>query len=214
MLIEHKAPDHQYERLVDAEPRQKEELIKLMNESKARIADCDQMSAQLENALSELQAQHDQAKDLIVETFQSYKAVLEKCRDNALVELEKLHSDRELEIMDTFHRLEECLYNECYLYLLKNFYQIIYLFCSVEKTVEKIEDACRFTSRLLEHGDAVEILALRRIVGTQLLNLIKNTPKPNVSFSIQFQTDYNQFEKTVKVGIYYISSIYRRDFNK
>ena len=104
LLIEHKAPEHQYERLMDAEPRQKEELIKLMNESKARIADCDQMSAQLENALSELQAQHDQAKDLIVETFQSYKAVLEKCRDNALVELEKLHSDRELEIMDTFHR--------------------------------------------------------------------------------------------------------------
>ncbi|XP_060830287.1 B-box type zinc finger protein ncl-1 [Bombus pascuorum] len=172
LLIEHKAPEHQYERLVDAEPRQKEELIKLMNESKARIADCDQVSAQLENALSELQAQHDQAKDLIVETFQSYKAVLEKCRDNALVELEKLHSDRELEIMDTFH--------------------------SVEKTVEKIEDACRFTSRLLEHGDAVEILALRRIVGTQLMNLIKNTPKPNVTFSIQFQTDYNQFEKALK----------------
>lgn len=73
---------------------------------------------------------------------------------------------------------------------------------SVEKTVEKIEDACRFTSRLLEHGDAVEILALRRIVGTQLMNLIKNTPKPNVSFSIQFQTDYNEFEKALKVGYY------------
>ncbi|XP_031830070.1 protein meiotic P26 [Nomia melanderi] len=172
LLVEHKAPDHQYERLLDAEPRQKEELIKLVNESKARIADCDQVSAQLDNALRELQAQHDQAKDLIIETFQSYKAILEKCRDNALDELEKLHSDRELEIMDSFH--------------------------SVEKTVEKIENACRFTSRLLEYGDAVEILALRRIVGTQLTNLIKNTPKPNVSFSIEFQTDYNQFEETVK----------------
>ncbi|XP_015596959.1 brain tumor protein isoform X2 [Cephus cinctus] len=172
LLVEHKAPDHQYERLSDAEPRQKEELAGLMAESKARIADCDQASSQLENALSELQVQHDQAKDLIVETFQSYKAVLEKCRDSALEDLEKLHSERELEIMDTFH--------------------------SVEKTVEKIEDACRFTSRLLEHGDAVEILALRRVVGTQLINLIKNTPKPNVTFSIEFQTDYNHFEKTVK----------------
>lgn len=172
LLVEHKAPEHQYERLADAEPRQKEELVKLMNESKARIEDCDHVSTQLENALSELQAQHDQAKDLIIETFQSYKAVLEKCRDSALDELEKLHSNRELEIMDTFH--------------------------SVEKTVEKIEDACRFTSRLLEHGDAVEILALRRIVGTQLMNLIKNTPKPNVTFSIEFQTDYDQFETTVK----------------
>ncbi|XP_070521776.1 B-box type zinc finger protein ncl-1 isoform X2 [Cardiocondyla obscurior] len=172
LLVEHKAPEHQYERLTDAEPRQKEEIINLMTESKAKIAECDQVTVQLENALSELQVQHDQAKDLIMETFQSYKAILEKCKDNALVELEKLHSNRELEIMDVFH--------------------------SVEKTAEKIEDACRFTSRLLEHGDAVEILALRRIVGTQFMNLIKNTPKPNVTFSIEFQTDYDQFEKTVK----------------
>lgn len=76
-----------------------------MNESKARIADCDQVSSQLDNALSELQVQRDQAKDLITETFQSYKAVLEKCRDNALEHLEELHSNRELEIMDTYHRL-------------------------------------------------------------------------------------------------------------
>jgi len=102
--VEHKAPEHQYERLTDAEPRQKEELINLMTESKAKIAECDHVSVQLENALSELQVQHDQAKDLITETFQSYKAILEKCKDNALNELEKLHSDRELEIMDTFHR--------------------------------------------------------------------------------------------------------------
>ncbi|XP_026830146.1 B-box type zinc finger protein ncl-1 isoform X2 [Ooceraea biroi] len=172
LLVEHKAPEHQYERLTDAEPHQKEELVNLMTESKAKITECDQVSVQLENALSELQVQHDQAKDLITETFQSYKAILEKCKDNALNDLEKLHSDRELEIMDTFH--------------------------SVEKNVEKIEDACRFTSRLLEHGDVVEILALRRIVGVQLMNLIKNTPKHNVTFSIEFQTDYNVFEKTVK----------------
>ncbi|XP_070155719.1 B-box type zinc finger protein ncl-1 [Polyergus mexicanus] len=172
LLVEHKAPEHQYERLTDVEPRQKEELVNLMTESKAKIVECDQVSVQLENALSELQIQHDQAKDLIIETFQSYKAILEKCKDNALTDLEKLHSDRELEIMDTFH--------------------------SVEKIVEKIEDACRFTSRLLEHGDAVEILALRRIVRAQLMNLIKNTPKHNVTFSIEFQTDYNQFENTVK----------------
>lgn len=77
-----------------------------------------------------------------------------------------------------------------------------YIYYSVEKTVEKIEDACRFTSRLLEHGDAVEILALRRVVGAQLMNLVKNTPKHNVTFSIEFQTDYNQFEKTVKVSMH------------
>ena len=107
-MVEHKSPDHQYERLGDAEPRQKEELVNLMNESKARIADCDQTTTQLGNALSELQAQRDQAKDLIMESFQSYKAVLEKLRDNALEDLETLHSERELEIMDTFHK---CVFN-------------------------------------------------------------------------------------------------------
>lgn len=85
---------------------------------------------------------------------------------------------------------------------LMNIFCYLKFCCSVEKTAEKIEDACRFTSRLLEHGDAVEILALRRIVGAQLMNLIKNTPKHNVTFSIEFQTDYNQFEKTVEVNMH------------
>lgn len=104
LLVEHKAPEHQYERLTDAEPRQKEELFNLMTESKVKISECDQISAQLETALNELQVQHDQAKDLITETFQSYKAILEKCKANALEELGKLHETRELEIMDTFHK--------------------------------------------------------------------------------------------------------------
>ncbi|OXU28089.1 hypothetical protein TSAR_013888 [Trichomalopsis sarcophagae] len=171
LLVEHKAPEHQYERLKDAEPRHREELVNLVNESKARIGDCDQISSQLGNALSELQAQRDQAKDLILETFQSYKAILEKCRDNALNDLEKVHSERELEIMDSFH--------------------------TVEKTVEKIECACQFTNRLLEHGDTTEILSLRHTVTRQLMDLLKNMPKPNISSSIEFQTDYNNFEKTI-----------------
>lgn len=104
LMVEHKTPEHQYERLSDAESSQIEELVNLMSESKNKITECDKTSSHLENALSELQAQHDQAKDLIIETFQSYKAILEKCRDNALNDLEKLHSERELEVMDTFHK--------------------------------------------------------------------------------------------------------------
>jgi hypothetical protein len=77
----------------------------------------------------------------------------------------------------------------------------LYLFChfSVEKTVEKIECACQFTNRLLEHGDATEILSLRRVVTNQLLDLLKNMPKPNITFLIEFQTDYNNFEKIIGV---------------
>ncbi|KAJ8682059.1 hypothetical protein QAD02_017851 [Eretmocerus hayati] len=171
LLVEHKAPEHHYERLTDAEPRQREELLNLVNESKACIGDCDQMSSQIDSALSELQAQRDQAKDLILETFQSYKAILEKCRDKSLEDLEQVHSKRELDIMDVFH--------------------------SVEKTVEKIECACQFTDRLLEHGDAVEVLSLRRLVANQLTALLSNMPKPNITSNIEFQTDFNTFERTI-----------------
>lgn len=104
LLKEHKAPEHHYERLSEAEDRQREELRSLMTESKSKVEFCEDASSHLADALSELQIQHDSAKDLIQEMFQRYKAVLEKCRDKALEDLQKLHSKRELKIMDTFHR--------------------------------------------------------------------------------------------------------------
>lgn len=75
-----------------------------MADCKARITECEQATFQSENTLNELQMQRDQAKDLILETYQSYKALLEKCRDDALQQLMELHSERELEAMDIFHR--------------------------------------------------------------------------------------------------------------
>lgn len=172
LLKEHKAPEHHYERMSEAEDRQREELQSLMTESKSKVAFCEDASSHLANALSELQVQYDSAKDLIQETFQSYKAVLEKCRDKMLEDLQQLHSKQELKIMDTFH--------------------------SVEKTMEKIDDACKFTSQLLEHGNTVELLSLKRVVGAQLLHLINNTPKPEVNTSIEFETDIKKFEAAVK----------------
>lgn len=172
LLSEHKAPEHHYEHLSEAEEHQREELKNLMSESKSKVEFCENASNHLENALSELQQQHDNARDLIQETFQSYKAVLEKCRDDILEELQQIHSKRELKIMDTFH--------------------------SVEKTMEKIDDACKFTSRLLEHGNTVEVLSLKQVAGAQLLYLINNTPKPDVSTAIEFDTDIKKFEAAVK----------------
>lgn len=69
----------------------------------------------------------------------------------------------------------------------------------MEKTVEKIECACQFTNRLLEHGDATEISSLRRVVIDQLTDLLKNMPKPNLTSAIEFQTDFNTFERAIKV---------------
>jgi hypothetical protein len=73
--------------------------------------------------------------------------------------------------------------------------------------MEKIDDACKFTSQLLEHGNTVEILSLKRVVGAQLLHLINNTPKPEVNTSIEFETDIKKFEAAVKVCIHYTNCV-------
>lgn len=174
VVIEHVAPEHQYERLVDAYERQRNELQNLVSESKAKVAFCEDATSTLQNTLGDLQAQHDNAQSLINETFQSYKALLEKRKDEILEELKALHSQRELRIMETVH--------------------------SVEKALDQIDDACKFTTRLLEHGSAAEVLALRRVVGNQLLNLINNIPKPDININIEFITDMDKFKAALKAS--------------
>lgn len=70
---------------------------------------------------------------------------------------------------------------------------------SVEKAIEQIEDANKFTSRLLEHGSAAEVLSLRQLVSTQLMNLINNTPKPDVNTTLEFVTDMDKFTAAIQV---------------
>ncbi|KAJ8972535.1 hypothetical protein NQ317_013850 [Molorchus minor] len=48
----------------------------------------------LNNNMEELAHQRSAARDLINESYQSYKAVLEKCKDEALEELNKLYHER------------------------------------------------------------------------------------------------------------------------
>lgn len=86
--------------------------------------------------------------------------------------MEALHSNEELAIMDMFH--------------------------CVEKTVEKIEDGCNFAERVLKHGNSNQILALKKVISSQLLTLINNTPKPDINFNIEFHTDSSSFENAVK----------------
>lgn len=62
--------DHPHERIFEAEVKQREELKNLIQESRTRVLFCNDASNTLGNALNELQLQHDNAKDLIQETFQ------------------------------------------------------------------------------------------------------------------------------------------------
>ncbi|XP_055680711.1 brain tumor protein [Lutzomyia longipalpis] len=169
LIAEHKGADHVYEMLSDAEKCVRVEVENLMKEARGKVEYCDKAACHLGSALTELQTQHDVARDLIEESYQSFKAVLEKCRDNALKELKCLHSERELKIMDVLH--------------------------NVEKSVEKIENACNFTKRVLEQANAPELLSLKKLIGCQFLNLVSTTPKADSNYSVEFHSNFDNFER-------------------
>lgn len=74
----HKPPEHICENVTETERKLKEELSVLLTESKKKFVVCDEAHQTLESSLNDLQMQRDNAKGLIQETFQSYKAILEK----------------------------------------------------------------------------------------------------------------------------------------
>ncbi|XP_055711412.1 brain tumor protein [Phlebotomus papatasi] len=172
LIAEHKGADHVYEIISDAEKCVRVEVENLMKEAKGKVDYCDQAACHLGSALNELQTQHDVARDLIEESYQSFKAVLEKCRDNALKELKVLHSERELKIMDVLH--------------------------NVEKSVEKIENACKFTKRVLDQANAPELLSLKKLIGCQFLNLVSTTPKAESNYSLEFNSNFDKFERVAQ----------------
>lgn len=165
---------HQRDGILEFEIRVRQDLETLLGESKTKLDQLNKSALELNNSFEELAQQRSAAKDLINETYQSYRAVLEKCRDDALLELNQLYHERELKVMDMTEQ--------------------------VGKGVNMLEDACKFTSRLLENGTVTEIMYLRKTVGTQLVNLISNTPKKEKTYSIEFHSDFNEFEKVIKLA--------------
>lgn len=81
----------------------------------------------------------------VQEAFEGFRAALERRQEQLLEELEKLHSEEELRIMDAMH--------------------------AAEKTTERIEEACRFTDRLLEHANTLEMLSMKKVTGRSLISL-------------------------------------------
>lgn len=88
----HVALDHRTERLTDAEARCRAELTQFSDEIVVRQNSCRINFNKLEKMLGELQRQHDSAKSTISEVHQAYIDLLEKKREQALEELEALHS--------------------------------------------------------------------------------------------------------------------------
>lgn len=78
MLCLHKMPEHTCERITDVEGKLVDELRGIVSETREKITSCEAASTDLESVLSELQQQRDNAHDLIKESYQSYKSMLEK----------------------------------------------------------------------------------------------------------------------------------------
>lgn len=169
LIADHKGSEHHYDVITLAEKNVRVDVENLMKEAKSKVQYCDAAAGNLASALNELQTQHDTARDLINETYQNYKKILEKCRDTALNELGKLHSERELKIMD----------------LLQN----------IENTMDKIEGGCKFTSRVLEQANAAEFLSMKKLISAQFIHLINNTPKCDINYSLTFDTKAEKFEQ-------------------
>lgn len=169
---DHKGSEHHYELIAEAEKRMRNDIEELMISAKAKIAYCDEASIGLGNSLTELQNQHDTARGVIDEAYKRFKKALDDCHENALKDLDRFHSERELKIMDLLH--------------------------NVEKSVEKTENACKFTRKVLEMANGTEFLSLKKLISSQFYNLIANTPKADVHFSLEFDTKFDKFEPLVQ----------------
>lgn len=166
---EHKGSEHHYELIGEAEKLMRNDIEDLMKKAKSKIDYCDDASTSLGNALTELQSQHDNAHAAIMDTYKRCKKILDDCRDQSLKDLDRLHSERELKIMDLMHNVEKC--------------------------VEKTETACKFTNKLVQSANAIEFLCMKKLIGTQFLQLISDTPKADVHFSLEFGPKMEKFEQ-------------------
>lgn len=168
LTVDHKVGEHRCERIVDAEPNLRAELRNFIVEANARAVAAGSASARLDDALGDLQRQRDDAASVINDAFLAYKAALERRREKALEELERLHKERELKVMDLFDR--------------------------VDKTVQRIDCACKFAARLLRRGDGTEIVMLKKIVASQFARLLEGAPEFDVDYSLEFVTKMEKFD--------------------
>lgn len=123
----HQQPMHSYERIADAETRNLEEIDAYLKKIKDAIIFCQGDFQTLDQYLAELQDQLESSKSLIEETYQTYKVVLERRKNEILKELEEKHSSKELGIMD--------LHN------------------SVDMSINQLNDVIKFSERITRNGN-------------------------------------------------------------
>ncbi|XP_063704756.1 B-box type zinc finger protein ncl-1 [Culicoides brevitarsis] len=172
LLTEHKGPEHNYEIISEAEKRMKKEVQNLMMEARTKFDYCEQATTNLDSYLQQLQSQHDSAKLKIKDSYESFKAILDKCYEDTLKNVAVLHSERELKVMELFH--------------------------NIEKSAEQIDNACNFTKIVLNQANGPEFLSLKKTITSQFLNLINTIPKADVHYFLEFTSNHEKFNQLIR----------------
>lgn len=73
----------------------------------------------------------------------------------------------------------------------------------VKKITDNIGGVQQFTTRLLENGSESEIMALKKLIFTQMLQLFSQIPDVNVDAKLMYTPDVNGFENHCRVCTYY-----------
>ncbi|KAG1670646.1 Brain tumor protein [Nymphon striatum] len=172
LRTEHCLPKHQHECIVDNEDKHKKEIEKLIEKGKIKMKFCEDTESQLSTTLSNMHEQKKKAELEIDAAIEKFTALINAYGKELHNEVNEIYSNNENSIMKTLE--------------------------AVMSTYEKIEDACKFAENLVANGNGVEILSLKKLVQSQLLNLIDNIPYLDKDFSIVFQSDYERGEHVMK----------------
>ncbi|CAG5120940.1 unnamed protein product [Candidula unifasciata] len=175
----HSSPEHVVKQLAEGVGAKKGTLVDFTNECANKLIECQKMNASLNAAFEDLEMQKDNTKGLIMETFQSYKALLEDLRDKYLNEADELHGKRELCLMDRMHKLS---------------------------TYEnQLSQAKNFVERVCQNGHAGQICQLLQPMLTQLNTLCMGFIMPDIPANTEFRTDVTAFTNVVKSHFGYFS---------
>lgn len=168
LIVDHKATEHRYEIISEAEKLMRMEVEKVLAETRSKVEYCNDESNKLEMSLHELQLQKDAAQSTIRESYEIIMRAIEKRRDQALADLKSLHSERDIKIMEQIHQ--------------------------VEKSVDQIKYCAGFTRKLLDNGNGPEILSMKKMISHQLAALINTIPKVDVNYSLEFVSNADKFD--------------------
>jgi tripartite motif-containing protein 2/3 len=169
LISDHKATEHRYEVISEAEKHMRIEVEKLLNDTRSKIDYCDSENSKLESSLQELQQQHDTARNEITKTYDSLISFIEKQKEQSMSDLDTLHTEREIKIMEQIHQME--------------------------KTVEQMEYCSNFARKLLDNGNGHEVLSMKKMMSQQLIKLVETIPKVDINYSLEFVSNTKKFEE-------------------